>query len=112
MEKVPSNEILNKKIKVTVLNKDGKIIDNFSMRGGANLWVFIRKRGLAIGSACSGVGVCSACCLKIKERSQNCISTQNDFEKQSLKRNGKSIDLRLSCLCRVYGDIEIQTDYW
>lgn len=111
MEKVPSKEILDKQVKVTVLNKDGKKIDEFFMRGGSNLWVFIRKHGLPIGSACSGVGVCAACDVKIRSL-PNSVSTQNDFEKNSLKRNNKDDSSRLACLCRVYNDIEIQADYW
>ena len=112
MEKVPSKEILNRQIKVTVLNKDGKKMDEFSLRGGTNLWVFIRKHGLPIGSACSGVGVCAACDVKVNELTPNSISPQNDFEKETLKRNHKSENSRLACLCRVYNDVEIQADYW
>ncbi|MES2615187.1 MAG: 2Fe-2S iron-sulfur cluster-binding protein [Bdellovibrionota bacterium] len=112
MEKVPSNEVLGKQVKVTVLDKQGKIIDEFTMRGGMNLWVFLRKRGLPIGSACSGVGVCAACDVKIKELSENSISIKNDFEKESLQRNNKPTECRLACLCRVYNDVEVQADYW
>jgi ferredoxin len=112
MEKVPSSTILSKLVKVTVLNKNGKKIDEFFMRGGTNLWVFIRKRGLPIGSACSGVGVCGACDIKVNERTPSSTSTKNNFEQETLKRNNKSEDSRLACLCRVYNDIEIQADYW
>ncbi|BBH51722.1 2Fe-2S iron-sulfur cluster-binding protein [Fluviispira sanaruensis] len=112
MEKVPSKEILAKLITVTVLNKTGKKIDEFQMRGGSNLWVFIRKRGLPIGSACSGVGVCGACHLKVTEKNPQSISEKNNFEKETLANNQKSPDERLACLCRVSGDITIQADYW
>lgn len=112
MEKVPTPDILSKQVKVTVLNKEGKKIDEFLMRGGTNLWVFIRKQGLPIGSACSGVGVCAACEIKVKEGVPDLLSLQNDFEKETLRRNNKPENSRLACLCRVYQDIEIQADYW
>ncbi len=112
MEKIPSDEILSKTIKVTVLNKLGQKIDEFNMRGGTNLWVFIRKRGLPIGSACSGVGVCGACNIIVTESKAYSISVMNEFEIETLKRNNKSETSRLACLCRVYNDIEIQAEYW
>jgi ferredoxin len=115
MEKIPSDDILKKQVKVTILNKHGKKIDEFFMRGGMNLWVFIRKRGLPIGSACSGVGVCGACDVKITAASSQqdeVVSAQNDFERETLKRNNKQEDSRLACLCRVYQDVEVQADYW
>ncbi|WP_161597654.1 2Fe-2S iron-sulfur cluster-binding protein [Fluviispira multicolorata] len=112
MEKIPTKETLAKLITVTVLNKAGNKIDEFQMRGGTNLWVFIRKRGLPIGSACSGVGVCGACHLKVTEITPQSISIQNEFEKETLIKNQKPTDERLACLCRISGDIIIQADYW
>ena len=112
MEKTPSAEILSKFIKITVFNKRGLQIDEFDMRAGTNLWVFLRKRGLPIGSACSGVGVCGACHIKIISNTKNSISEQNDFEKETLLKNNKLINERLACLCRVYSDLKIQADYW
>ncbi|APJ02533.1 2Fe-2S iron-sulfur cluster-binding protein [Silvanigrella aquatica] len=112
MEKIPSAEILSKSVKITVLNKLGKTIDEFDMRAGTNLWVFLRKRGLPIGAACSGVGVCGACHVKVISSDMNSISEKNDFEKETLIKNQKSEKERLACLCRVFSDIKIQADYW
>ncbi len=112
MEKVPSPQVFSRQVKVTILNKNGDKIDEFFMRGGMNLWVFLRKQGLPIGSACSGVGVCGACCVSVKGVGSECVSLQNEFEKETLLRNGKSSHLRLACLCRVYTDIGVQADYW
>ncbi len=112
MEKVPSQDILAKSIKITLINKSGYKIDEFNMRAGTNLWVFLRKRGVPIAAACSGVGVCGACNLKIKSNEPNAVSTQNDFEKETLLKNKKSSDYRLACLCRVFLDITVQADYW
>ena len=96
MEKIPSKEILNKKVKITILNKKGEKINEFFLRGGSNLWVFIRKFKIPIGSACSGVGVCGACCVTIKSTGNNAISPKNEFEKNTLQKNNISPDLRLS----------------
>lgn len=112
MEKVPTLETLAKTVKITIVNKSGKMIDEFNMRGGTNLWVFLKKRGLPIGSACSGVGVCGACNIRIINGSLESISVQNDFEKETLARNQKPQSDRLACLCRVSGDITVQADYW
>lgn len=114
MQPIPSDEILKKIVTVTILNKQGQQIDQFEMRGGMNLWVFLRKRGLPIGSACSGVGVCGACHIKVIEnesRSES-LSPKNDFERNTLARNDKPDSERLACLCRVYADVTIQADYW
>ena len=112
MDKVPSPKILAKSIKVTLINKSGNKIDEFNMRAGTNLWVFLRKRGLPIGAACSGVGVCGACNIKIHSDDPESVSIQNDFEKETLLKNNKLSDHRLACLCRVFSDITVQADYW
>lgn len=112
MEPIPSDEILKKIVFVTVLNKDGHKIDEFEMRGGMNLWVFLRKRGLPVGSACSGVGVCGACNIKVVGKKSNSLSPKNDFERSTLERNQKPDTERLACLCRVYDDVTVQADYW
>jgi ferredoxin len=104
--------VLNSLIKVTVLDKNCNKLKEFSMRKGSNLWVYLRKNGLPIGSACSGVGVCAACDVKLTILSQDSVSEQNDFEKQSLIRNNKNDNNRLACMCRVYHDISVQADYW
>lgn len=110
---LPQEKIFeNSMFKVKFLNKNGNKIDEFSIRKGTNLWVFIRKRGLPIGAACSGVGVCAACHLKVVEGTPGATSEQNEFERNTLKNNNKHPSDRLACLCRVYGDITVQADYW
>lgn len=110
-----SEQNFSKNVTVRLLNKDGVEFDSFQMRSGMNLWVFIRKRGHPIGSACSGVGVCAACAVKLTPDSTSAhaaASPQNDFERQSLERHGHSKDERLACLTRVFGDVTVQADYW
>lgn len=112
MEDAPNSNDLAIIVKVTLLNKSGEIFDEFNMRAGANLWVFLRKRGLPIGSACSGVGVCGACNVKIIRTSPQAISSQTNFEKETLEKNKKPQQERLACLSRIFHDITIQAEYW
>lgn len=112
MEKNPSNNFSMQFVTITLVNKAGDKFDEFNMRAGTNLWVFLRKRGLPIGAACSGVGICAACNIKILTKNTDAISKQNEFEKQTLLKNNKSTDNRLACLCRVFTDITVQADYW
>lgn len=53
-------------IDVTVYTKQNAVLKKFSMRKGGNLWVWLRKNGVPIGSACSGVGVCGACTVSVR----------------------------------------------
>jgi ferredoxin len=99
-------------VTVTILNSKGNKIKEFSIRGGSNLWVFLRKNKVPIGSSCSGVGVCGGCDVKISSQRTECVSPVSDLEKETLSRNHKSNDLRLSCLCRVYEDICVKSNYW
>lgn len=108
-------QAFKKHVTVRLLNKLGEEFDTFQMRSGTNLWVFIRKRGHAIGAACSGVGVCAACSVKVTAvdaTDVTAVSAASDFEKESLAKNGKSSGERISCLTRVFSDIVVQADYW
>lgn len=105
-------------IQIDLHDRNGKKIDSIYVRAGVNLWVSVRKYGLPIGSACSGVGVCGACHLKISSihnensNKDSVISKKTEFEISTLTRNQKPADERLACLCRVYGPISVQSDYW
>lgn len=99
-------------VNVKLVGKNGKQIDEFQMRYGTNLWVFIRKRGHAIGAACSGVGVCAACHVEVIGGKSDGVSEQSEFEKDKLSQNNISPNQRLACLCRVFDDVTIKADYW
>lgn len=110
-DKLPEDVFL-KTATVKLVAKDGAQIDEFSMRCGTNLWVFIRKRGQPIGSACSGVGVCAACHVEQVSGETNALSEQSDFEREQLARHGLPTSSRLACLCRVFGDVTVKATYW
>jgi ferredoxin len=99
------------KVTLTLFNATGQEIDSFSVRRGMNVWVALRKRGVAIGSACSGVGVCGACHVKITPLGEG-FSPANEFEKRTLEKNHTPEAERLSCLCRAFTSLHIQASYW
>lgn len=102
-----------KMVRVRLQKKSGEEFDSFEMRSGMNLWVFIRKRGHPIGSACSGVGVCAACAVRVvSQQDDTALSAASDFEKQNLQKHGCGEDQRMACLSRVFGDVTVQADYW
>lgn len=100
-------------IEISVYSKDDQLLKKFYMRKGTNLWISLRKNGLPIGAACSGVGVCGACNIEIIESSNlKPVSPQNEFERSTLLRNGKNPEDRLACLTRVSDNLSIKADYW
>lgn len=107
-----TEDMFKNEITIKLANKAGNIFDEFKIRSGSNLWVFIRKRGHPIGSACSGVGVCAACHVRILNEENVKVSDQSAFEKTSLKNNKHDENSRLSCLTRVFSDLTVQADYW
>lgn len=98
-------------VNISLRRRDGVPLDAFEMMSGTTLWVFIRKRGHPIGSACSGVGVCGACAVKL-DASAGAVSEQTEFERETLRRNNHPLEQRLACLCRVWGPLTVTADYW
>ena len=103
---------INEKIEISVHSKSGVFIKSFKIRKGTNLWVFLRKNNLPIGAACSGVGVCGACNIKINHKNNPNVSPPTELEKRTLLNNKKDPNDRLACLCRVFSDLSITAEYW
>lgn len=99
-------------IEISIFNKKDELVKTLSVRKGSNLWVMLRKNNVPIGSACSGVGVCGACCITPLTPNQDALSIQSEFERNTLIKNGKTSHARLGCLTRVYDNISIKADYW
>jgi ferredoxin len=65
---------------------------------------------------CHGWGLCASCCVQIKKGKEN-VSPQTFRERlrmilgmfTSTARKGHEDELRLACLARVLGDVEIET---
>ena len=102
-------EVFNKKCELSLFGQAG-LVKKIQVRGGSNLWVALRKAGMPIGSACSGVGVCAACHVTVTPTEG--VTDQTEFEVSSLARNGKGTEMRLACLCRVISDLTVKAEYW
>jgi ferredoxin len=104
-------QALNHIYEVRCLNKAGQLLCTLKVRGGLLLWVPLRKSGLPMGAACSGVGVCGACHVRVEPASH--VTPLEEFEKKTLQKQGLFADgVRISCLCRVLGNIDVTADYW
>ncbi len=100
-----------KNVAIRCVDRAGQLLRTFEMRGGMNLWVFLRKNGLPVGAACSGVGVCAACHVRVEPPEG--VTAASAFEVDSLARNGRDPSSeRLACLCRVLDDVSVSADYW
>ncbi len=77
----------------------------------ANLLHFLQEKGVSIGSACGGQGLCASCKVNVL-KGQTQLSRPNDRELELAERNNLQKDERISCQTKVLGDIEITTSYW
>jgi ferredoxin len=106
------NDVFQKKVTITCLGKNG-VIKTFEARAGLNLWVLLRRNGLPIGAACSGVGVCAACDVEVTPTASIHPQVSSQFETDSMARNQKTAPgLRLACLLRVVADVTVRASYW
>lgn len=78
---------------------------------GANLMQALQNAGIAVASSCGGDAVCGKCVLKIVSGEKNLSPPTEDelflFEKDRIKPGW-----RVSCQCRVLGDVEVDAAYW
>lgn len=98
-------------VTVSVQDRLGTVVKEFQVRKGMNLWFQLRKHGLPIGAACSGVGVCAACDVEIcSPEGSFTIDNESEFERSSKQRQGIDLSRRLSCLVRVWCDLIVKLD--
>lgn len=102
----------SEKITVELRRKSGEIIKSISFRKGTNLWVALRRFGVPVGASCSGVGVCGKCAVTISPESAEVVNPRTELENQTLNRQGLDEKQRLSCLCRLQGDVVVSAEYW
>lgn len=67
----------------------------------------IRLAEISLYSPCGGNGTCGKCRAKITGD----ISVMDERENAFLSEEEKSAGIRLSCMCRLYGDFEIDIQY-
>ncbi len=77
----------------------------------ANLLQFLHGQGIPVGSACGGKGLCASCKVRVLQ-GENHLSKPSDHEVELAERNHLARSERISCQCKVLGDIEITTSYW
>jgi ferredoxin len=101
--------VVNGRVHVT-FNPSGVTIE---ARTGRQLLAVIRESGLPIGYSCRGQGVCTACAVRVKGKT-NPIEEQ---ERRLLRRladieENDSGALRIACLVHVEDDLFVRADYW
>jgi ferredoxin len=76
---------------------------------GALLTDAIRAAGLPIATACGDELVCGRCGVRILRGK---VAREKPVERAAKRRNRVPDDLRLACVIRVRGDLEVTADYW
>ncbi len=100
------------KVSIELRRKSGEVFKTIVVRRGVNLWVALRRFGVPVGASCSGVGVCGKCAVRQLAGDDQSLTAKTEFESQTLAKQGLASDLRITCLCRVNGNISITADYW
>ena len=78
---------------------------------GTSLFDAARAAGLPVGSSCRGDGVCGRCGLRPVAGGEH-LSPTTELERRVCRDNRIDPELRLSCLARVLGPVEVTADYW
>jgi ferredoxin len=108
---MPSVKFVNEKKTIEV--PPGSNLRQEALKAGVELYPGIHKHFFA---NCHGLGQCASCCVKVKKGKEN-LSPQTFRERlrmilglfTSAARKGHEDELRLACLTRVMGDVEIET---
>lgn len=77
----------------------------------ATLMEGLKQAGLPVASSCRGEGVCTKCRVQIIAGAEN-LSPPTDLELLAYETELLPAVWRLSCQCRVLGDVTVKTSYW
>jgi 2Fe-2S ferredoxin len=77
----------------------------------SNLLKLLQSKGISVGSACGGMGICASCKVTVIQGASH-LSPPNEIEEDLAERNNLQRNERISCQTEVLGDIEITTGYW
>jgi len=69
----------------------------------------IRAAGLPIATACGDELVCGRCGVRIL---RGAVTPEKPVERRAKRRNRVPDSLRLACVIRVHGDLDVSADYW
>jgi ferredoxin, 2Fe-2S len=86
----------------------GKTVD---VAKGTRLYDAAIAAGLPIASSCDGQGTCGKCNMQVVAGGQN-VTRASRLELRLLKKEGKPMTDRISCLALVMGDCTMTTTYW
>ena len=67
--------------------------------------------GRPVASSCGGDGICAKCKVQIIEGIEN-LTPASFFEQERLVMNNIPENYRLSCQCKILGDVTVDTNYW
>ena len=83
------------------------------VRQGSRLLKTVLGVGLPIGYACRGLGLCVACAVWARgELSEICASEAALLSRMEKSRQRADFNLRIACLARIRGRVEVYADYW
>lgn len=78
---------------------------------GANLMHALKDQQIPVASSCGGDGVCHKCFLTIEQGVEN-LSAPTPTEIYLVQEKQISPQQRLSCQCKVLGNITVHAPYW
>lgn len=79
---------------------------------GSTLLEAALAAGLPIARACGADGLCGRCGVRVLAGAGTGVDAASDAEAATRRRNRLDPELRLACLARVLGDIEVTASYW
>lgn len=69
------------------------------------------RQGVPVASSCQGDAVCAKCRIKVLQGGEN-LSAPGPDEAFLLEREELGADIRISCQCKVLGDVSVDAPYW
>lgn len=85
--------------------------DQFVAEDGEILMTALIRQGVPVASSCQGDAVCAKCRIKVLEGAEN-LSPPGPDEEFLLERENIPAGMRISCQCKVLGDISVDAAYW
>ncbi len=88
-----------------------KAFPSFEAKEGSNLMQILLDNDHPVANTCGGEAVCGKCNIRVLSGSKH-LTPMSPIEKEKLESMALPTDHRLSCQCKIQGDITIDTDYW
>ena len=74
---------------------------------GSQLMQVLLDHQIPVASSCKGEGICSKCAMTVSP-----IGHHTTLEIETLQRNKKDLNMRLSCQIEIDQDLTVSTTYW